>query len=318
MFDPQLLQQAGQRLASLKRELTLTLDPGPDPQGAFSSAMSEILDGLSAASGARLQVLRKQSAKYPGRTSFCVGNIHYLAIPWGPELEPFVELLELLATDPPAGDEQPPLEPATVEVLMAPTCPHCPRVVEVCTRVAARRPQIHLAVIDVQQFEDLSYSVKSVPATVVDTTHTSIGLLDEGQLMQVLAGRGSPEHFARTMESLLEAGRMDEAAEMLSCEDGHTALASLMEGGGFQERLGLMMLAEEALEQDPHRLDGALPTLIPLLASDNPSLRGDTADLLGKIGAPGARDALTGLLSDPNEDVQEIVQDALEMLRKPS
>jgi HEAT repeat protein len=44
-------------------------------------------------------------------------------------------------------------------------------------------------------------------------------------------------------------------------------------------------------------------------------LRGDTADLLGQIGHPSAREALKSLLKDPNPDVAEIAKEALEALR---
>ena len=316
MLDEQQLNLAGVRLAALQREVILHLDPGPEPDSDFSRAMCEVLDGLSSASGGKLQVKRKPSSKFPGRATFALGNIHYLAVPWEAELEPFLDLLELLSGDPPPEDED--LDAASVEVLMAPTCPHCSRVVGACTRVAAVRSQILLAVIDVQYCEDLSYSIKSVPAVVVDSHHTSIGPLGQDELLVILRDRQSPRFFARKLESMIQANRMDEAAVLITSEAGQAALAALMKAGGFQERLGLMMLTEEALEEDPHCLDGALPELLPLLESEDASLRGDTADLLGRIGAPGARGALEALLSDPNEDVQEIVQEALEELRKPS
>ena len=82
--------------------------------------------------------------------------------------------------------------------------------------------------------------------------------------------------------------------------------------------MGVMLLAEEALESDPHCLDGALPHLLPLLEKPDATLRGDTADLLGTIGAPGAREALTRLQQDENPDVREVAEEALESLRQPS
>lgn len=316
MLDAKQLKQAGARLTSLQQKIVLHLDPGPDPEDDLSVAMCEVLDGLASVSDEKLKVVRRPSSKYPGRISFSLGNIHYLAVPWEAELAPFLDLLELLARDPAPEEEE--LEAATVEVLMAPTCPHCSRVVGACTQVAAVRSQILLAVIDVQYFGDLSYTIKSVPAVVVDNHHTSIGPMDQDELLTVLRDRGSESFFARSLESMIHASRVDEAAEMLASEAGHSALAMLMKAGGFQERLALMMLTEEALELAPHSLDGALPELLPLLKSEDATLRGDTADLLGRIGAPGARGALEELLSDANADVQEIAEEALEGLRKPS
>ncbi len=205
-----------------------------------------------------------------------------------------------------------------VEVLMAPTCHHCPGVVRACTQAAVTRRQIQLAVIDVQYFGDLSYGIKSVPAVVVDGAHTSIGPMGQHELLEVLRQRDTEEHFDSALESMLRASRVAEAATMLATDAGHASLGRLMVAGGFQERLGLIMLTEEALETDPHCMDGALPRLLPLLTSEDVSLRGDLADLLGKIGAPGARKALEALLNDANEDVREIADEALDELREPS
>lgn len=316
MLDDKQLKGAGSRLAALDHEVVLHLDPGPDEEDKFSQVMCEVLDGLAGVSDGKLRVERRPSAKFPGRASFSLGNIHYLAIPTEVELDPFLELVELHARQP--GVEDADLAPGTVEVLMAPTCHHCPAVVRACTQMAAVRRQLLLVIIDVQYYGDLSYGIKSVPAVVVDRTHTSIGPLGEEQLLEVLRDRDTADHYARALESMLKANRVEEAAGMLAAEAGHQALAKLMVEGGFQGRLGLMMLTEEALEKDPHCMDGALPLLLPLLASEDASLRGDLADLLGRIGAPGARRALEDLLKDPNEDVREIAEEALEELREPS
>jgi len=59
-------------------------------------------------------------------------------------------------------------------------------------------------------------------------------------------------------------------------------------------------------------LDGAVPSLIEVLQSEDGSLRGDTADLLGQIGHQGAIPDLEELRNDPNPDVAEIAAEALE------
>ena len=68
----------------------------------------------------------------------------------------------------------------------------------------------------------------------------------------------------------------------------------------------------------PHALDAAVPHLLPLLVSDEDNLRGDAASLIGRIGAPGAREALSRLLADANADVREAAAEALDRLRQPS
>jgi HEAT repeat protein len=73
-----------------------------------------------------------------------------------------------------------------------------------------------------------------------------------------------------------------------------------------------MMAVETALEDDRSALDGLVPGLLPILGSEDAVLRGDTADLLGRIGHRAARDRLRTLLEDPNPDVAEIASEALE------
>jgi HEAT repeat protein len=73
-----------------------------------------------------------------------------------------------------------------------------------------------------------------------------------------------------------------------------------------------MMAVEETLEADRSALDGLVSGLLPILPSEDAVLRGDTADLLGKIGHRAATDALHALLDDPNPDVAEIASEALE------
>jgi hypothetical protein len=246
-----------------------------------------------------------------------VAHVRYRAVPFGPELDPFLELLVALSEDrqPPAEEK---LAPAELQVMMAPTCPNCPRVVAVCGQVAAARPQIRLEVVDVQYFSDLAGSVKSVPTVIVDGSRSLVGALSEPKLLEVLAERSSSDYARKTLASMLETGRFADAVPLLSSAPGQAALAALLSRSTMQERIGLMLAAEEALDAKPHCLDGVVPHVLPLLEAPDANLRGDVADLLGKIGAPAARTALQALLTDPNPDVSEIAADSLQMLRKPS
>jgi hypothetical protein len=298
----------------------LSLDPGDDAGDKFSVALREVVDQLVSVSGGKLEVTvaRQPGSPHGSRPCLYVGNIHYLAVPYGPELEPFLGLLQTLANTPPGEAQQPDLDPAQVDVLMAPTCPNCPLVVGACAQLAAGRPQLQLSVIDVQYFTDLAGSVKSVPTVIVDGTYTVVGGLQTEELLQILVGRGEPDHTQRALASMLETGRFVEAVPLLADERALAALPVLLREGTIKARMGVMLLAEEALESDPHCLDGALPHLLPLLEQSDATLRGDTADLLGTIGAPGAREALTRLLEDDNPDVREVAAEALESLRQPS
>src|SRR5512139_546761 len=77
-------------------------------------------------------------------------------------------------------------------------------------------------------------------------------------------------------------------------------------------RLGTTALVEElAAPEHRDRLRAAVPGLVGLLGNENPTIRGDAANLLGLIGDPAADGPLRRLLEDPNAAVREIAGDAL-------
>ena len=83
--------------------------------------------------------------------------------------------------------------------------------------------------------------------------------------------------------------------------------------------MGLFLVAEEALKWNPDGLGDLAAHLIRGLEgegdlSNDPSRRGDTADLLGQIGHPDARPVLEALTRDENEEVAEAAREALSEL----
>lgn len=314
MFNAAQLEKACRVLGAMERPLQLRLNPGEDSSDKFARALCSVVEQLVRAAPDKLTVVDLPPA---GRPRLDVENVGYRAVPFGPELEPFLDLLVALS-----GSERSPghehLAPAAVQVMIAPTCPNCPGVVAACGRVVAARPQVQLEVVDVQYFADLAGAVKSVPTVIVDGTRSLVGALSEQELLEVLAERTSDDYVVKTLASMIETGRFGDAVPLLASPPGQAALAAMLASSTMQERIGLMLAAEEALGVNARCLDAAVPLLLPLLEASDANLRGDVADLAGKIGAPVARTALEALLSDPNPDVCEIATDSLQMLRKPS
>jgi HEAT repeat protein len=71
---------------------------------------------------------------------------------------------------------------------------------------------------------------------------------------------------------------------------------------------------EEALARDARIFDTIVGELIPLLSHQDAPLRGDTAELLGKIGHKAAVPALQQLESDTDPDVSEAATEALQAI----
>ena len=76
-------------------------------------------------------------------------------------------------------------------------------------------------------------------------------------------------------------------------------------------RLGATALVEELAREHRQALSGAVTGLLRLLAHENPTIRGDAANVLGIIGDRSAREALEKLRDDANPMVREIVLEAI-------
>ncbi len=247
-------------------------------------------------------------------------KIHYLALPEGPEEAPFFDTLTNLATgevyaaDPLSEKLAEVEQPAELLVFVAPTCPHCPQAVKVANQLALASPKITVSIIDVQQFPQLAerFAVSAVPLTVMDNGFTFTGVVPGVQVAEHILNRGSDAQRTEGFLNLIEGGRVAVAVQALCSGSGLEPFRASWEKSVTSQRIGLMMAAEEALEENEEALDRISTDLLPLLGADDAALRGDTADLLGRIGLPHAVDSLKALLNDPNPDVAEIAEEAIE------
>ena len=76
-------------------------------------------------------------------------------------------------------------------------------------------------------------------------------------------------------------------------------------------RLGATALVEELVKEHRQILGGAVPGLLKQLGHENPTIRGDAANILGIMRDRSALAALTNLRTDEHPTVREIVEDIL-------
>jgi glutaredoxin-like protein len=82
-------------------------------------------------------------------------------------------------------------EPMTLHVFSTPTCPHCPRAINLAHEMAWANPNITAYAVEVTEYPDLArrYHVNGVPKTVIDDTIEILGALPEDAFIeQALAG----------------------------------------------------------------------------------------------------------------------------------
>jgi hypothetical protein len=250
------------------------------------------------------------------------GNIHYLAAPEGPELNPFLDALAWLGH----GQALPEslhlrsvegmTSPAELLVLIGPACPYCPNLVRKVLAMAVRQPLIRVTIVDVVHFEDLvlRYKAESTPTLIVNDALTFVGDVAEETIAGHLIGRDETSSLTHVLETMIRAGRAEDAAALVCGKREPHALLPLYLSRDFPLRVGALVAMEKALDRDPQILDPIVEDLIEVLSHDETALRGDTAALLGKIGDRRAVPALRGLADDHDPDVREAAEEALELL----
>jgi len=93
-------------------------------------------------------------------------------------------------------------------------------------------------------------------------------------------------------------------------------IPDLLGDDAIMVRLGATALVEELVKEHRQTLGGAVPGLVKLLGHENPTIRGDVANVLGIIRGRLALEALMNLRSDEHPTVREIVQDILQEIRR--
>lgn len=200
-------------------------------------------------------------------------------------------------------------------------CRACPHQVRSVATLALASPKVSVEIVDAGLEPELArqFEVSSVPTTIVDDELIMVGVIPAGDLAWRLLEREGPEAEKLVFKALVESGRVADAAERLLDGRATEPFLELWSRSTLESRMGLFLVAEEALQWNPGGLDDLVPRLVAGLEGEgplaqDPARKGDTADLLGQIGHPDARPVLEALSRDPNGEVAEAAAEALEQL----
>ncbi len=324
MLNDSDLKRIEDGLKGLDTQLTIIYHPPAEP-GLFSKEMEEGLNKIKEAGGGLIDLEKGEDSGMPALPAFsisCKGqsNIHYLSLPEGPEAIVFVETLIALSKGAQDFSDQWAQKlsgiqtPADIWVFMATTCSNCPQAVRFANQLAVVSSQVNTYIIDAQRFEDIAgrHKVMSVPHIVIDEEWSHVGVVPPDDLVEQLLAREEQDYQVKVFASLIENNRIDEAAAQIINGPGAGLLLENWRTSTTSTRMGFMFAAETALEEDLRCMDSIVDGLVPVLQNEDASLRGDTVDLLGRIGLSSARGAIEALLNDPNPDVAEIAAEVLE------
>ncbi len=314
-----------EKLANSKGSLDVVLHPAAGEDSALEEPLTEVARQIERASGGALSVELGDGIGLVALPCLTiahrgVGRIHYQALPHGPEGRPFAEALLGSTRNGPDPSEQwverlaALARPVELLVFVGASCPHCPGAVRSANRLALASPMVTVSIVDVQAHANLAehFNVRTVPLTILDGDLAVTGVVHSAELVDNILSRDDEGHGRDLLLSLVEQGRFGHAALRMGTAPGAADFVAIWKSSATSLRIGLMMAVETALEDDRAALDGLVDGLLPVLRHEDPALRGDTADLLGRIGHPAAADALRALVDDPNRDVAEIASEALE------
>jgi alkyl hydroperoxide reductase subunit AhpF len=310
--------------AKLDNPLTLYINRGADPD-RYQTALLNIAVQINGVSNDSIRLEEWSASVFPEKTSLTFGpeqNIIYFAAPLGREFQPFMDAIAWAGKALPGADKKLSRELARIEreikltVLIAEACPHCPQAVRSALALAVAQPKIKLTVIDASYDERLAerYKVKSTPTIVVDDGLSLVGGVSGQDLVNLLL-KAVSGNLTEVIDSMIKNGRAEEAGALICNEMAPEAVIPIYTAPEFSNRMGALVAMEEALSINPRIFDPIVQDLTKLLLGDDMPLRGDTAELLGKIGDPAALPALEKALSDPDPDVREAVEEAIENIK---
>ncbi|MBI5583867.1 MAG: thioredoxin family protein [Deltaproteobacteria bacterium] len=244
----------------------------------------------------------------------------YQAVPEGLEWPPFLTLVKILAGEKPAlhpgtlavlENFQAPL---TITVLITPSCPFCPRMVELAHKLAAAGANIRTRVVDILLFPEWAerYQPRAAPTTVLGEEVFLTGMHSETELAEWLVRISSEDFLLSLYRNDLLEKRLDEAVERLRLHPENLPLAArLLEAEEFGIKLGAMALFEELIDAESDLQGGILEALAPLLTGSPDQVTGDAAFLISRVRDPRKKALLQGLQNHHNPEIAEIAREGL-------
>lgn len=123
--------------------------------------------------------------------------------------------------------------------------------------------------------------------------------------------------FSALLAGDLENGEIEKVVGLFQYNATlYQTLGKMLKEGSMFVRLGINMLLEDLMEIKPEEVQNALPYLLPLLDDENPTIRGDAADIIGTIGDTRHLELLKPLLTDEHSQVVEIVEEAIDSIKE--
>ena len=116
------------------------------------------------------------------------------------------------------------------------------------------------------------------------------------------------QELKKVIADFLDQGHVDNIVAMFRHDPKYYGwTGELLADERFSVRLGVAVLFEELRASQPEKIGLAIPSLLTLLESNQPLLRGEAVSLLAVIGGKEAESHIRRLEADPSPQVREMV-----------
>jgi glutaredoxin len=321
MLTPQELETARSTLEALQKPAVITVNLTKDD---LSKQFRTFVEALAAVSS-KLQPIYTTHDESAPPTIEITPNIRYMALPGDREMAPFLRSLISRSNGKTSLSERT-LSTLTkfitstkLEVMVSPTCPHCPIVVGLINQLAISSSYLEVTIIDITLFAEFAqkYNIRAVPTLVIDGQEQLVGNISEDLLMDKLTNQSPATFQPDSFRKIVKEGDAEKLAGMMVADgDVYGGALELLADPDWSVRMGMMVVLEEVAMRSPDLVQRAYSYIVDLLAHGDTNQRGDMAYLLGIIGDGRVLDPLKMLLNDGNPEVAEAAFEAVQKIQE--
>ena len=249
-------------------------------------------------------------------------GLRYQAVPAGHELQPFLEALISLNSDPQTLTEnfnyhlKKENPPAALSLYIAPHCTFCPSAVRQLFPLPLVDDKIQLTIIDGTLFPEQAQNqrIQAVPTLLLDEQFRWTGTVPLEEVIDTINTRDPVSLGAASLENILKDGQAGLlTVMMLEAGQIFPAFYDLLVHPKWPVRLGAMVVMEEIADQNPAMASSLIDFLWDRFHHLPDQIRGDILYLLGEIGDSRAKSWLDEVLAGEfDEEVKEAAREALE------
>lgn len=125
------------------------------------------------------------------------------------------------------------------------------------------------------------------------------------------------EELRQMIADYMEKGFLENIVDMFLHDPTlYDLMGELIADDRIRVRIGVTALMEELASRDRENIGRAIDSLLPLLSDDNPTVRGDAANLIALTGSPQVPQLLRPLLEDEDGQVRAMIRETLEEYNK--